>query len=122
MHIMKFLSPNQSTQGTHCKMTSDPIDLDERRSREAQDATELRRQHLYEFQTEQAALQLRQEALEKLLLADPAKTWLEVAASAQYLLELFAATHEAQEPRRKKLIARTMEDLQRLSGKGNRPS
>ena len=100
-------------------MTSDPIDLDERRSREAQDATELRRQRLHEFQSEQAALQVRQEELEKLLLADPAKTWPDVAASVQYLLELFAATQEAQEPRRKKLIARTMEDLHRLGGKRN---
>ena len=102
--------------------TSEPIDLDERRSREAQDAIELRRERLREFQSEQAALQLRQEELEKLLLADPAKTWPEAAAKAQYLLELFAATQEAQDPRRKQLIANTLAELARLSGQDKEPS
>ena len=102
-------------------MTDDPVDLDERRGMAAQKATELRRQRLHEFQADQAALRRRQEELEKLLLAAPAETWPEAAAKAQYLIELFAATPEAQDPRRKKLIAHALEDFARLCGRGKEP-
>ena len=95
-------------------MADNPVDLDEHRGMAAQKATEIRRQHLQDFQADQAALQRRQEELEKLLLAAPAETWPEVAAKAQYLIQLFAATPEAQEPRRKKLIAHALEDINRL--------
>jgi hypothetical protein len=95
-------------------MTDNPVDLDQHRGMDAQKATELRRQHLHEFQADQAALKRRQEELEKLLLAAPAETWPEAAAKAQYLIQLFAATPEAQDPRRKELIAHALEDLTRL--------
>lgn len=95
-------------------MTDNPVDLDEHRGMAAQKATELRRQRLHEFQVEQAALRRRQEELEKLLLAAPAETWREAAAKAQYLIELYAATPEAQDPRRKELIAHALDDLTRL--------
>lgn len=96
-------------------MTDNPVDLDQHRGMAAQKATETRRQHLQEFQADQAALHRRQEELEKLLLAAPAETWSEAAAKAQYLIQLFAATPEAQDARRKKLIAHTLDDLARLS-------
>jgi hypothetical protein len=96
-------------------MTDNPVDLDEYRSMAAKMETENRRQRLHEFRTDQAALRLRQEELEKLLLAAPAETWLEAAAKAQYLIQLFADMPEAQDPRRKKLIANTLDDLTRLS-------
>ena len=95
-------------------MTDDPIDLDVHRSMAAMKATENRRQRLHEFKAEQAALRCRQEKLEELLLDAPAETWPEAAAKAQYLIELFAETAEAQEPRRKELIARVLGDLSRL--------
>ena len=103
-------------------MTDDPGDLDAHRGMEAQKATESRRQRLYEFHADQAALRHRQEELEKLLLAAPAETWPEAAAKAQYLIQLFAATAEAQDPRRKKLIAHALEDLSRLCDRVNEPS
>jgi len=96
-------------------MTDNPVELDQHRGMAAQKATETRRQHLHEFQADQAALQRRQEELEKLLLAAPAETWSEAAAKAQYLIQLFAATPEAQDARRNKLIAHTLDDLARLS-------
>ena len=96
-------------------MIDNPVDLDKYRSMTAHMAIETRRRRLHEFETDQAALRLRQEELEKLLLAAPAETWLEVAAKAQYLIQLFADTPEAQDPRRKKLIANTLDDLARLS-------
>ncbi len=95
-------------------MTDDPVDLDQHRGMAAQMATEIRRQRLREFEADQAALRRRQEELEKLLLAAPAETWPEAAAKAQYLIQLFAATPEAQDPRRKKLIAHALDDLARL--------
>ncbi len=103
-------------------MTDDPVDLDEHRRPAAQIATDIRRQRLHEFQADQAALRLRQEELEKLLLAAPAETWTEAAAKAQYLIQLFAATPEAKDPRRKELIAHALEDLTRLCDRAKEPS
>ncbi len=98
-------------------MTDDPVDLDEHRGLAAQKATEIRRQRLHEFQSDQEALRKRQEELEKLLVAAPAQTWPEAAAKAQYLIQLFAATPDAQDPRRKELIAHALDDLTRLCDK-----
>lgn len=103
-------------------MTDDPIDLDKHRGMAALIATDVRRQRLYEFQLEQAALRRRQEELEKLLLAAPAKTWPEAGVKAQYLIQLFAATPEAQDPRYKRLIAHALDDLDRLSSRTKEPS
>ena len=95
-------------------MTNDLVDLDEHRSMAAQKATDLRRQRLHEFEADQAALRHRQEELEKLLLASPAANWTEAAAKAKYLIQLFMDTAEAQDPRRMELIARALDDLDRL--------
>ncbi len=103
-------------------MTSDPVDLDEHRGMAAREATEVRRQRLHEFQVDQVALRRRQEELENLLLAAPAETWPEAAAKAQYLIQLFAATPEAQDPRRKELIADTLDDLNRLCDRAKEQS
>lgn len=103
-------------------MTDNPVDLDERRGMAAQKATELRRQRLHDFHADQAALRRRQEELEKLLLAAPAETWPEAAAKAQYLIQLFAATSEAQDPRRKELIAHALSDLARLMDRAGEQS
>ncbi len=102
-------------------MTDDPVDLDEHRGMAAQRATELRRQRLHEFQADQAALRHRQEELEELLVAAPAETWPEAAAKAQYLIQLFADTPEAQDPRRKELIAHALDDLNRLCDRAKEP-
>jgi hypothetical protein len=94
-------------------MMDDPVDLDEHRGMAAQKSTELRRR-LREVQADQAALRHRQEEFESLLLAAPAETWPEATAKAQYLIQLYAATPEAQNPRRKELIAQALDDLTRL--------
>ena len=103
-------------------MTKNPVDLDEHRGMAAREATEVRRQRRHEFQVDQVALRRRQEELEKLLLAAPAETWPEAAAKAQYLIQLFAATPEAQDPRRKELIAHTLDDLNRLCDRAKEQS
>ena len=89
-------------------MDSDPVDLDEHRGMAAQKSTEVRRRS-HEVQANQAALQERQD------VAGPSTTWAEAAAKARYLIELFAATSEARNPRRQELIAKVLDDLTRLS-------
>ena len=95
-------------------MTDEPVNLDDRRGMAAQRDTEIRRD-LHDVQVDQAALRGRQEELENLLLAAPTATRAEAAASARYLIQLFAATPEAQDPRRQKLIARALDDLARFA-------
>jgi len=97
-------------------MTGRPILLDHHRGIAAQKATELRRQ-LAEVEVNQNALRARQNELEAQLIAAPALSWCEVSEKARYLLNLFAATPVAQDPRRQKLIASALEDFARLSRK-----
>jgi hypothetical protein len=96
-------------------MTDEPLDLDEHRGMAAQKATLIRRQRS-EVQADQAAERARQAELEALLLAAPAATWPEAAAKARYLIQLFAATPDAQTPRHRQLIAAVLDDFAKLSG------
>ncbi len=95
-------------------MTDRTIDLDQHRGMAAQKETEIRR-HLAEVEADQAALRDRQEDLETRLIAAPAATWHEAVEKARYLLTLFAATPDAQDPRRQQLIADVLDDFARLS-------
>ena len=95
-------------------MTEMTIDLDEHRGMAAQKATELRRL-LSEVAANETALRLRQDELEAHLVAAPAENWHEAAEKARYLLNLFAATLSAEDPRRQKLIAAVLADFERLS-------
>ena len=52
---------------------------------------------------------------DEFLLAAPSQTWAEAAAKARYLIELFAATAEAQDPRRQRIIAMVLDDMTRLA-------
>lgn len=95
-------------------MTDEPVDLDRRRSGAGKIAADIRRHALHEFEAAREALRRRQEELEAQLLAEPADTWPEAAAKAQYLIRLYAATADAQDARRKQLIARALADIARL--------
>jgi len=95
-------------------MTDRPVDLDEHRGMAAQKSTEIRR-NLHEVQADQAALRGRQDEFERYAVAAPSATWAEASAKARYLIQLFAATPEARDPRRQELIATVLEDLARLS-------
>jgi len=96
-------------------MTDETINLDTRRGMAAQKATELRRL-LADVEANEKTLRLRQAELESHLLAAPAANWHEAAEKARYLLNLFAATLAAQDPRRQTLIAAVLADFARLSG------
>lgn len=95
-------------------MTDTPVELDEHRGMAAQKQTEIRRL-LHEVQANQAALRARQDELESFMVAADAMTWPEVAAKARYLIQLYAVTPDAQDPRRQKLITGVLADLVRLS-------
>jgi hypothetical protein len=91
-----------------------PVELDEHRGMAAQKSTELRRR-LHAVQADQTALRRRQEEFESYAVAAPSATWPEAAAKARYLIQLFAVTPEAQDPRRQQLIAKVLDELARLS-------
>jgi hypothetical protein len=95
-------------------MTDKTIELDRHRGMAAQKATDLRRL-LAEVEANEKALRLRQDELESHLVAAPAANWHEAAEKARYLLNLFAATLTASDPRRQKLIAAVLDDFARLS-------
>jgi hypothetical protein len=95
-------------------VTDKPVDLDEHRGMAAQRDTEIRRR-LSGVKADQAAVRARQDELEGFLLATKATTWQEAAAKARYLIQLYAETPEGQDPRRQKLIASAIADLDRLS-------
>lgn len=94
-------------------MTDKPVDLDRHRGMAAQKATDLRRL-LAEVEANENALRRRQDELEAHLIAAPAANWQEASAKARYLLNLFAATLAAQDPRRQKLIAAVPADFDRI--------
>jgi hypothetical protein len=99
-------------------MTDKPVELDEHRGVAAQRSTEIRRS-LREVQADQSALRHRQEEFERCAMATPSTTWPAVAERARYLIQLFAATPEARDPRRQELIASVLDDLARLSSDSN---
>ena len=80
----------------------------------AQKSTEVRRRR-HEVQADQAELRRRQVEFEDHAAAAPSKTWPEAAEQARYLIQLFAGTPEARDPRRRELIAQVLDDLTRLS-------
>ena len=94
-------------------MTDKTIDLDAHRGMAAQKATDIRRL-LAEVEANERALRLRQDELESQLVAAPAANWHEAAEKARYLLNLFANSLGAQDPRRQKLIAAVLSDFERL--------
>ena len=104
----------EALSGGDADMTDEPVYLDEHRGMAAQKETELRRL-MQDVQADQAALRVRQEQLESVMLTADATTWPEAAAKARYLIELYATTAEARDPRRQQLIERVLADLARLA-------
>lgn len=94
-------------------MPDRPVELDKHRGMAAQKSTELRRR-LHEVQADRIALQRRRDEFERHAVAAPSTTWPEAAAKARYLIQLFAVTPEAQDRRRQQLIAKVLDDFDRL--------
>jgi hypothetical protein len=94
-------------------MTSDPVDLNERRELTSRKSVRLRHS-LRELQADRESLRESQDELENLLVDTPSTAFADTAARAGYLLGLFAETAEAQHPRRQVLIDQVRTDLQRI--------
>jgi len=97
------------------------VKLDDHRGLSAQRDTDARR-HQSDVRADQAAVKQEQQSLEKHLFAGPAASWVEAAEKSAYLLRVFAATGEAQDPRYKQLIEDTIADLQRLARSSLEPA
>jgi hypothetical protein len=114
--LLRIFNESQVWHKDSGRMTDQTIEqLDAHRGMTAQKETETRR-CLAGVRREQAELHERRTKFEDLVLAAPSANWPEAAARAGYLIQLFAETLEARDPRRQKLIADVLNDLARLSG------
>jgi len=95
--------------------------LDEHRGMTAQKETDARREQS-DVQADQQTRREDQASLEKFLFSGPAMSWPEAVEKIAYLLRLFAATGEAQDPRYKQLIEDALSDIERLSGGATTPA
>jgi hypothetical protein len=99
-------------------VTDKPVELDEHRGMAAQKSTETRRR-LRDVEADQLALRHRQQKFESHAVTAPSTNWTDVAEKARYLIELFAATPEARDPRRQALITSVLQDLVRFPSESN---
>ena len=97
-------------------MTNDPTNIDQRRNRVAQDATDTRRLTL-EIKADQAKLHERKLELERHLFAATSANWRDAAGKARYLLAMLAQSPIAEDPRVQKMIADVLRDFDRLGGR-----
>jgi hypothetical protein len=95
-------------------MTDDPIDLDCRRSVAGQRASQMRRRPANSRPPLAIRSPLQLANLDDQMLAEPARTWVEVMKKWRFLLDLYAATPEAKDRRIEKLIQRAIGDMDRL--------
>ena len=95
-------------------MTDDPVDLDKHRGMAAQKATDLRRV-LADVEANAKLLRDRQGVVEIQLLTVPASSWLEVAAKARYVLNLYAAGLAPDDTHHRDLVSAVLTDFVRLS-------
>lgn len=97
-----------------CALTDGPINLDGRRSFAEQLETEMRRRAGNSQQPFAFPPQTHLESLEDQMLAEPARTWVEVMDKWRFLLDSYASTPEAGDERIQKLIKRALGDMERL--------
>ena len=95
-------------------VSDEPLNLDKHRGKAAQRATDIRRA-LAEMESNARDLRERQSVLEKDLLLIPATSWLEAAAKARYVLNLYAAGLGPADTRHRDLVAAILADFARLS-------
>lgn len=96
-------------------MNDTPIDLDKHRGMAAQKATDIRRV-LAEVETKAKLLRDHQGEVEIQMLAVPAQSWIEAAAKARYVLNLYAAQLSPADTHHRDLVAAVLADFVRFSG------
>jgi hypothetical protein len=95
-------------------MTETPVDLDKHRGMKSQKATDIRRV-LAEVEANAKIQRDRQGILESQLLSTQAASWLEAAAKARYVLNLYAAGLAPTDTHHRDLVAAVLADFARLS-------
>jgi hypothetical protein len=95
-------------------MNDNPVDLDSHRGMAAQKATDLRR-IVGDVEANAKLLRDHQGVVEMQLLAIPAASWIEAAAKARYVLNLYAAQLAPTDSHHRDLVAAVLADLARLS-------
>ncbi|THD59186.1 MAG: hypothetical protein E7813_25100 [Bradyrhizobium sp.] len=95
-------------------MNEHPVDLDKHRGMAAQKATDIRR-ILADVEANAKLLRDHQDVVEIQLLAAPATSWIEAAAKARYVLNLYAAQLAPADTRHRDLVAAVLADFTRLS-------
>jgi len=98
-------------------MDNNPIDLDKHRGMAAQKATDIRRA-LAEVEANAKLLRDKQGLVEIELLAVPAVSWIEAAAKARYVLNLYAASLAPSDTHHRDLSAAVISDFAKLSDEG----
>jgi hypothetical protein len=101
-------------------MSNDPIHLDGRRSAANQHETKLRRRPAKSQLPAAPSRQPHLSSLEDQMLAEPARTWVEVMEKWRFLLDRYAAAPEARDERIQKLIRRALGDMERLRNREER--
>ena len=94
-----------------------PIDLDKHRGMAAQKATDIRR-ILADVEANAKLLRDHQGVVEIQLLAVPAVSWIEAAAKARYVLNLYAAQLAPGDTHHRDLVGAVLADFVRLSDEG----
>ena len=95
-------------------MNDNPVDLDKHRGMAAQKATDIRR-ILADVETNAEQLRDHQRIVEVRLLAVPSLSWIEAAAKARYVLNLYAAQLPPADTHHRDLVAAVLQDFTRLS-------
>jgi hypothetical protein len=95
-------------------MIETPVDLDKHRGMASQKATDIRRV-LAEVEANAKIQRDRQGVLESQLLSTQATSWLEAAAKARYVLNLYAAGLAPTDTHHRDLVAAVLADFARLS-------
>lgn len=95
-------------------MTDDPIILDGRRSAVGRRGSEMRRRPANDQPLAQPSPQPQLGSLDDWMLAEPARTWLDVMEKWRFLLDRYAATQEAEDECVRTLIERALGDMDRL--------
>jgi len=95
-------------------MNDTPVDLDRHRGMAAQKATDIRR-ILADVEANAKLLRDHQGVVEIQLLAVPATSWIEAAAKARYVLNLYAAQLAVADTRHRDLVVAVLADFTRLS-------
>lgn len=96
-------------------MSDTPIELDRHRGMAAQKATDIRR-ILADVESKAKLLRDHQGVVEIQLLAVQATSWIEAAAKARYVLNLYAAQLPPTDAHHRDLVAAVLADFARLSG------